>query len=151
MDTGLLIVIMLLMLMLCGFVLLYFFTQQSLRQISNRLEAIQPARASTKRSPETIRRERAFCHDKLVVLEASLSVTPREDLTAEELEEIDRARRIIKGCIDELKACGDWLGLPFDFEWAEMLERLPNVNALYRKAAALAAAAAETAASAKSN
>jgi hypothetical protein len=28
------------------------------------------------------------------------------------------------------------LGLPFDYEWAEMLDRLPNVLTLYRKAEA---------------
>jgi hypothetical protein len=38
MNIGFLIVIVLLMMMLCGFVLFYFFTQQSLRQISNRLD-----------------------------------------------------------------------------------------------------------------
>ncbi len=143
MNEGFLIVIMLLMVMLFCFVLFYFFTQQSLRQITTRLDTMQPARTTVRRSPDTIRRERAFCHDKLVVLEASLSVTPREELTAEEVDEIDRSRRVIKGCIDELKACGDWLGLPFDFEWTEILDRLPNVNVLYRKAAAVAAAAPE--------
>lgn len=136
MNIGFLIVIVLLMMMLCGFVLFYFFTQQSLRQISSRLDAMQPARAPVRRSPEAIRRERAFCHDKLVLFEASLSVTPRDELLAEEVEAIDRSRKVIKGCIDELKASGDWLGLPFDFEWTEMLDRLPNVNTLYRKAVA---------------
>ena len=68
-----------------------------------------------------------------MVLEAELSTSKRESLTTEELESIDRARKTIKACIEELKLSGDWIGLPFDFEWTEMLARLPNVNTLYRK------------------
>jgi len=46
------------------------------------------------------------------------------------------ARHKIKACIAGLKANGDWIGLPFEYEWVEMLERLPNVLSLYRKAEA---------------
>jgi hypothetical protein len=133
MENFLLIIIVFLILILMSFILFYFYTQQSLRDISNRLNTLQPSDAN-KRSPETIRRERAYCHDQLVVLEAELSTSRRESLTTEELESIDRARKTIKACIEELKHSGDWIGLPFDFEWTEMLARLPNVNTLYRNA-----------------
>jgi hypothetical protein len=33
-----------------------------------------------------------------------------------------------------LKSNGGWIGLPFEFEWTEMLERLPNLQNLYKKA-----------------
>jgi hypothetical protein len=39
-------------------------------------------------------------------------------------------------CHAGLKANGDWVGIPFEYEWAEMLDRLPNVLNLYRKAEA---------------
>ena len=34
--------------------------------------------------------------------------------------------------VDALKNAGDWLGLPFDLEWIDVLQRLPRLNALYR-------------------
>ena len=58
--------------------------------------------------------------------------------STQELAVIDKSRSKIKACIDELKRSGDWIGMPFDFEWAEMLDRLPAVNRLYRRAVAMA-------------
>jgi hypothetical protein len=45
---------------------------------------------------------------------------------------VELARKNIKHCIDELKQSGEWLGLPFDFEWNEMVDRVPKVISLYR-------------------
>jgi hypothetical protein len=50
---------------------------------------------------------------------------------------IDQISKTIKICIAQLKKSGDWLGIPFDFEWADVLLRVPTVNALYRKAIAI--------------
>ncbi len=137
MDTALLIVILLLMLLLICFLLFYFFTQQSLRDITARLNvALQPAPVP-KKNAESIRRERAFSHDHLVLLEADLTNNPREDLTPEELASIDQISKTIRTCIAELKKSDEWIGMPFDFEWADILARLPKVNALYRKAIAI--------------
>ena len=137
MDTALLVVILLLMLLLCCFLLFYFFTQQSLRNITVRLNTmLQPPPAPPK-NPESIRRDRAIAHDKLVLLEADLTKNPREDLTAEELASIDQLSKSIRTCIAQLKKSGDWVGMPFDFEWSDILDRLPNVNQLYRKAIAM--------------
>ena len=134
MSTTLLVISLILMLVCVG--LFYMFTQQRLGEISSRLASLQTQSAF--RSAETVRRERAYCHDALVVLEADLSNNPREDLTPDELAVIDKSRSKIKACIDELKRSGDWIGMPFDFEWAEMLDRLPAVNRLYRRAVAMA-------------
>ena len=131
MSISLLIVLLFILGMLCFF-LYHFFLQQSLREINNRLAQLQPP-PPKRRSTDEIRRERAYAHDQLVLLEASLSTQPREHLNVDELENIDRYRNTIKSCIDELKQSGEWVGLPFDFEWTEMLDRLPNVNLLYRK------------------
>jgi len=134
MDTALLVVILLLMLLLICFLLFYFFTQQSLRDITARLNiALQPPPAP-KKNAETIRRDRALSHDQLMLLEADLTNNPREDLTPEELVSIDQFSKTIKICTAQLKKSGDWMGLPFDLEWTDILERLPKVNALYRKA-----------------
>ncbi len=136
MDTALLVVILLLMLLLICFLLFYFFTQQSLRDITARLNiALQPP-PTPKKNAESIRHDRAFAHDQLVLLEADLTNNPREDLTAEELASIDQISKTIRTCIAQLKKSGDWLGIPFDFEWADVLARVPKVNALYRKAIA---------------
>ena len=128
--------------MLICVVLFYVFTQQSLNDISKRLNSMQ-SEAPVARTPDVIRRERAYSHDQLVLLEAELSTTGREDLTAAEVEDIDKARKKIKTCVDELKASRDWIGLPFDFEWTEILDRLPHVNSLYRKAIAAQTEAAQ--------
>jgi hypothetical protein len=121
-------------------VLFYFFTQKSLNDISTRLNKIEkPERVL--RTPDTIRRERAYSHDQIVMLEAQLINEAREDLTEAEMQEVDKARKKIKSCADELKAIGDWSGLPFDLEWNDILDRLPVLNGLYRKAVAAQAEA----------
>ena len=116
-------------------VLFYVFTQQSLNDISARLTKLQKPEKVT-RTPDAIRRERAYSHDQIVILEAQLINESREDLTEAEMQEIERARKKIKSCADELRALGDWIGLPFDLEWNDILDRLPVVNRLYRKAIA---------------
>ena len=126
-------ILLILFFMLICVVLFYVFTQQSLNDIANRLTRLQPV-APVARTPDVIRRERAYSHDQIVLLEAELSTSDREDLTEAEVQDIDKARKKIKACVDELKASGDWIGLPFDFEWTEILDRLPHVNSLYRKA-----------------
>jgi hypothetical protein len=136
MDTALLVVILLLMLLLICFLLFYFFTQQSLRDITARLNvALQPP-PPPKKNSEPIRRERALAHDHLMLLEADLTNNPREDLTPEELASIDQISKTIRTCIAELKKSDEWIGIPFDFEWVDILARLPKVNTLYRKAIA---------------
>jgi hypothetical protein len=139
MNNFFLIVVLLLVLMLLSLIFFYFFTQESLRDISKRLTLLQPP-PSFHRNEAVIRRERAHHHDQLVLLEADISLNQRESLTLIELESIDAARKTIKSCIDELKTAGEWIGLPFDFEWTEILARLPNVNRLYRSSELPAAA-----------
>ena len=54
----------------------------------------------------------------------------------EELKMFDVARHQIKASIAGLKSSGEWVGMPFEYEWIEMLDRLPNVLSLYRKSEA---------------
>ena len=97
--------------------------------------------AAKSASSSAVRHERARCHQQLQQLESELASTARETLTPEELSLIDYARDEIKKCTDTLKQLNDWMGLPYDQEWVEMLKKLPCLNTLYRAAAAAADAA----------
>jgi endo-alpha-1,4-polygalactosaminidase (GH114 family) len=135
MDNFLLLVIGVLFILSAGFLILYFQTQQSLQEITKKLEVIQQPQNGA-RTSEAFKRELALNHDKLVVMEADITKNNRESLTEEELKTFDVARNQIKKSIAGLKANGDWVGIPFEYEWTEMLDRLPNVLNLYRKAEA---------------
>jgi hypothetical protein len=134
-DSFILLVIGVLFFLLAGFLIFYFQTQQNFKEISEKLEEIQHPHTGP-RSSESLKHDLAVHHDMLVLLEAEISKNKRESLTEDELKTFDVARHKIKACIAGLKANGDWIGLPFEYEWVEMLERLPNVLGLYRKAEA---------------
>ncbi len=131
MTTFLPLVTLLLILAMMCFLLYYFYIQQSLAGISHQLASLQSPQV-LQRGPDLIRREKAYRHDQLVLLEADLSNYPRAFLNEEEMAVVELARKNIKHCIDELKQSGEWLGLPFDFEWNEMVDRVPKVISLYR-------------------
>lgn len=147
MDLTLVIVLLiLLILLLLASVLLYYFTQQDLRNIAERLNTLDAAKtqAPPPRKAEGIRRDRSAALDKLALLEASFSASPREELTPEELDTYEQCRRAIQTSIAELKRANEWMGLPFDLEWAEVQERLPRLTGLYRRAVEAAMKEADT-------
>jgi hypothetical protein len=136
MDTVLTVVILLLTLLLILIVLLYFFTQQGFRDVVARMGnggGVPMAATASARSADSVRRERSVAHDQLVLIEADLSINPREALTPEEIESFEGSRKSIKLCNAELKKMGQWMGLPFDLEWVEIQQRQPQLNELYRK------------------
>lgn len=135
MDNFFLLVIAVLFILLAGFLIFYFQTQQNFQEISAKLAEIQHPHSSVL-SSETLKRDLATYYDQLVLLEADISKNNRESLTEAELKTFDIARTHIKASIAGLKANGDWVGLPFEYEWVEMLDRLPNVLSLYRKSEA---------------
>ncbi len=122
-------VIFLLFFLMAGLLVFYFQTQQSLRDITHRVGQLQPQVAM--RSPNTIRMERAGHQDRLVLLEADLNQSQRESLEEAELTLVDQSRDAIKLCNDELKHTGEWIGMPFDFEWTEIFSRMPTLKARY--------------------
>lgn len=136
MDTALTLVIALLILLLVLCLMFYVVTQQDLRAIHQRLSAMDTpaAKPVSQRTAEVVRRERSEAHDKLVLIEASLSTQPREQLSADELATYESSRRTIQARNAELRRTQDWLGLPYDLEWTEVQERLPKLCALYREA-----------------
>lgn len=124
-----------LLLVLAGVAVLYLLIHQRLNDISDRLSNIQtPAAKKAGPSAEDVRRELAAARDQLVVLEAKLVTEAPEALSTEDIQTFEQARKKIKASIDKLKQSGDWIGLPFDFEWTELKARLPKLDTLYRQA-----------------
>ncbi len=124
------LVIVLLILALMCFLLYYFYIQQSLETMSRQLAHLQAVKVSDL-GADLIRREKAHYQDQLLLLEADLARYQREFLSDEEWAAVDVAHRSIERCIEALKQSGDWLGLPFDLAWSDLLARLPKVIALY--------------------
>ena len=125
------LVIFLLFVLMTGLLVFYFQTQQSLRAITNRVDQLQPQMLL--RSPNVIRLERAGHQDRLMLMEADLNQSPRQALVEGEMAVVDQAREAIKLSNEELKRNGEWIGIPFDFEWTEFLTRLPTLKALYMR------------------
>ena len=144
MDTVLVVLVFFFLLVLMGSAVFYYLSLQNLAQMKREMEAMK-AGAAKSASSSAIRHERARCHQQLQQLETDLASTARETLTIEELSLIDYARDEIKKCTDALKHLNDWMGLPYDQEWVEMLKKLPCINTLYRAAAAAAEAEAANA------
>lgn len=140
METVLVVLVLFFLLVLMGSAVFYYLSLQNLAQMKREMEALK-AGAAKSASSSVIRHERARCHQQLQQLETDLASTARETLTPEELSLIDYARDEIKKCTDALKHLNDWMGLPYDQEWVEMLKKLPCINTLYRAAAAAAEAA----------
>ena len=140
METVLVVLVLFFLLVLMGSAVFYYLSLQNLAQMKREMEALK-AGAAKSASSSVIRHERARCHQQLQQLETDLASTARETLTPEELSLIDYARDEIKKCTDALKHLNDWMGLPYDQEWVEILKKLPCINTLYRAAAAAAEAA----------
>jgi hypothetical protein len=49
--------------------------------------------------------------------------------------QIEQARDSVKSLNERLMASRDWMGPPFDLEWAEYLDRMPTLKRLYLAAA----------------
>jgi hypothetical protein len=125
------LVVFILFALMVALLVFYFQTQQSLQSIKRRVDQLQPQIAL--RSSNVIRQERADHQDFLLLLEAQLNQSPRGALLEDEMGMVDKARDAIKLNNEELKRNGDWLGIPFDPEWAEYFDRLPTLKAHYAR------------------
>jgi len=114
-----------------GVGIFYYLTLQNLAHIRREVDRLQ-IRARAERASGMLRAERSRCQQELQALETDLGATERDALTPQELTLVDNYRESIKECVDALKSAGDWLGLPFDLEWVDVLQRLPRLQALYR-------------------
>ena len=111
--------------------MIFSYTQQS-----RRLQAIQAQLAKIEDSkPEILRQERAQWLDPLVLMEVSLNQTDRPALDEAMLQQIEQAREAVKSLNERLVASREWMGAPFDLDWAEYLDRMPALKRLYLAAA----------------
>ena len=111
--------------------MIFSYTQQS-----RRLQAIQAQLAKIEDSkPEILRQERAQWLDPLVLMEVSLNQTDRPALDEAMLQQIEQAREAVKSLNERLVASREWMGAPFDLDWAEYLDRMPTLKRLYLEAA----------------
>lgn len=108
-------------------------SQQSrqLREIQEQLEALG---TENKRKEENLRFQRTELLDPISQLESQLIVQERKLLTEQELVMILKTREQMKQLTEELKNLDAWRGAPYDLEWAEYLERVPVLKALYLRA-----------------
>lgn len=109
-------------------VMAYAQNTRRLRDIERHLEKIDETR------PEILRQERAQWLDPLITLEASLNQTKNPQLDEASLQQIDAARVAVKDISARLVEAREWMGAPYDLEWAEYLERLPTLKRLYMAA-----------------
>jgi hypothetical protein len=109
----------------------YYLTLKNLAQIRREVDRLQ-IQARAERASGMLRAERSRCQHELQALETDLGATERTALTPQELTLVDNHRRSIRECVDALKNAGDWMGLPFDLEWVDVLQRLPRLQKLYR-------------------
>lgn len=109
----------------------YYSTRQKMLSMRRELDMLQ-ARARSAHACSVLRNERARCHLELQSLEAEIGASKCTALSAEQIKMVEFNRTTIKNSVEALKRAGDWLGLPFDLEWVDMLERLPHLNTLYR-------------------
>ena len=130
------IVVIIAMMFLLMIILAALHFQQSgqLRDIQDRLSAIDEASLQAKRSPDALRFDRTQLLDPLSLLEPQLHGEGRDSLTEEEVQMIASAREGVKGITEELKQSEDWMGAPFDLEWSEYLDRMPRLKKLYLRA-----------------
>lgn len=104
-----------------------------LREIQAKLSKMSKSERP-KLDPETLRIDRAGIMDPLVLLEVSLGQPGGEEITEEQLQQIDAARTSVKSISAQLKSAGEWMGPPYDLEWVELLDRMPRLKANYQKA-----------------
>ena len=104
----------------------------SYSQQARRLQAIQEQLTKIEDSkPELLRQERAQWLDPLILMEVQLNQNSQATLDEAMLQQIDNARIAIKSLNERLIAAQEWMGPPFDMEWAEYLERMPTLKKLY--------------------
>jgi hypothetical protein len=131
MNLTLVFLIALVFAALLGAAIFYYLTLKNLADVRREVDRLQ-IQARAERASSMLRAERSRCQQELQALETDLGATERATLTPQELTLVDNHRRSIKECVDALQKAGDWMGLPFDLEWVDVLQRLPRLQMLYR-------------------
>jgi hypothetical protein len=67
-----------------------------------------------------------------MALEADIQARQRDSLSNEEAALVELNREEIQNCVNALKKSGNWMGLPFDLDWQDVWNNLPQLKNLYR-------------------
>ena len=118
--------------LLIGLIVLVIIVQQfhqnrQYAEIQARLREIRDAELREQKA-NALRAERTALMDPITMLEATVQSRADRSLTDEELYQIEVARTRIKAISDELMHNQQWLGVPYDLEWHELIERIPTVR-----------------------
>jgi predicted Holliday junction resolvase-like endonuclease len=126
MDFFSFVILAIVILLLCV-AMIFAYSQQArrLHDIQAQLSKIEDSK------PELLRQERAQWLDPLVLLEVQLNQTSNPKIDEAMLQQIQAAREAIKNLNERLVVAREWMGPPFDLEWAEYLDRMPTLKRLY--------------------
>jgi len=114
--------------------IVFAYSQQTrqLQEIQDQLAKIESQKS------DLLRQERAQILDPLILIESALNQSSNPQIDAAMLQQIDIARVAVKDINERLNAMREWMGPPFDLEWAEYLERMPTLKKLYLASAYVA-------------
>jgi hypothetical protein len=114
-----------------GAAVFYYLTLQNLAAVKREVNKLRD-QADDARTSALLRNERARCYQQLLALEADIQTRQRDSLSNEETAMVELNREEIQNCVNALKKSGNWMGLPFDLEWQDMWDKLPQLKNLYR-------------------
>lgn len=114
-----------------GAAVFYYLTLQNLAAVKREVNKLRD-QADDARSSALLRNERARCYQQLLALEADIQNRQRDSLSNEETAMVEVNREEIQNCVNALKQSGNWMGLPFDLDWQDMWDKLPQLKSLYR-------------------
>ena len=114
-----------------GAAVFYYLTLQNLAAVKREVNKLRD-QADDARASALLRNERARCYQQLLALEADIQARQRDSLSNEETAMVEVNREEIQNCVNALKKSGNWMGLPFDLEWQDMWDKLPQLKNLYR-------------------
>jgi len=114
-----------------GAAVFYYLTLQNLAAVKREVDKLR-GQADDARASALLRNERARCYQQLMALEADITTGQRDRLSNEETAMVELNREEIQNCVNALKKSGNWMGLPFDLDWQDMWNNLPQLRNLYR-------------------
>jgi hypothetical protein len=132
MDNGISLISFIFIFLLVLMIFIYQQVQQNSQYkiIQQRLQELKDLEMRGERA-RTLRNERAPLLMQLEIIETNLQSRKNNDLQDQEIIDIDNIRKAIKSGNDEIQDLNQWMGPPFDFEWAECLERFPRIRTAF--------------------
>jgi hypothetical protein len=133
MNLTLVLLIFFFLVAVLGAAVFYYLTLQNLAAVKREVNKLRD-QADDARASALLRNERARCYQQLMALEADIQARQRDSLSNEEAALVELNREEIQNCVNALKKSGNWMGLPFDLDWQDMWNNLPQLKNLYREA-----------------